>query len=89
MSTDSLFWAEMQRTDGTCIRVEASSYRSIVSKIRSLAAVENARLLARGPVPANATFCTRCGGLFTQQSESRSAVCEECLEEMLAGEESP
>jgi len=89
MSTNSLFWAEMQRPDGTCIRVEAWSYLSVVSKIRFLATVENARLRARGPVPANATSCTRCRGLFTQENESQSAVCEECLEEMVAGEESP
>jgi len=88
MSTASLFWAEMQRPNGTCIRVEAWSYRSIVSKIRFFATVENARLRARGPVPANATSCTRCRGLFTQENESQSAVCEECLEELVAGEES-
>jgi len=89
MSTDSLFWAEMQRPNGTCIRVEAWSYRSIVSKIRFLATVENARLRARGPVPANATSCTRCRDLFTQKNGSQSAVCEECLQEMVAWEESP
>ena len=88
MSTASLFWAEMQRPNGTCIRIEAWSYRSIVSKIRFFATVENARLRARGPVPANATSCTRCRGLFTQENESQSAVCEECLEELVAGEES-
>ena len=89
MSTASLFWAEMQRPNGTCIRVEAWSYLSVVSKIRFLATVENARLRARGPIPTNATSCTRCRGLFTQENESQSAVCEECLEEMVAGEESP
>ena len=89
MKSDSLFWAEMQRTDGTCIRVEAWSYRGVVSKIRFFATVENARLRARGPVPANATSCTRCRGLFTQENESQSAVCGECLEEMVAGDESP
>ena len=89
MSTASLFWAEMQRPNGTCIRVEAWSYRSIVSKIRFFATVENARLRARGPVPANATSCTRCRGLFMHENESHSAVCEECLEEMVAGDESP
>ena len=81
MSTDSLFWADMQRPDGTCIRVEAWSYRSVVSKIRFLATVENARLRARGPVPATATSCTRCRGLYTQENAGQSAVCEECLEE--------
>jgi len=89
MKSDSLFWAEMQRTDGTCIRVEAWSYRGVVSKIRFFATVENARLRARGPVPANATSCTRCRGLFMHENESHSAVCEECLEEMVAGDESP
>jgi len=89
MSTESLFWAEMERPDGSCIRVEAWSYRSVVSKIRFFATIENARLRARGPVPANATSCTRCRGLFMQENGPRSAVCEECLEEMVAGEESP
>ena len=81
MSTESLFWAEMERPDGSCIRVEAWSYRSVVSKIRFFATIENARLRARGPVPANATSCTRCRGLYTQENEGQSAVCEECLEE--------
>ena len=81
MSTDSLFWADMQRPDGTCIRVAAWSYRSVVSKIRFLATVENATLRARGPVPANAMSCTRCRGLYTRENEGQSAVCEECLKE--------
>jgi len=90
MNPESLFWATMQLPDGTCVRVEACSYGGLVFKIRFLATVENARLRARGPVPANATSCTRCRGLFTQENEShQSAVCEECLEEMMAGEESP
>ena len=87
MKTDSLFWAEMQRPDGTCLRVEAWSHRSVVSKIRFLATVENARLRARGPAPANAESCTRCRGLFTQKNAGESAVCDDCLEEMVAGEE--
>jgi len=81
LSTDSLFWAELQRPDGARIRVEAWSYRSVVSKIRFFATVENATLRARGPVPANAMSCTRCRGLYTQENEGQSAVCEECLEE--------
>ena len=88
MKTDSLFWAEMLRPDGTCIRVEARSYRSVVFKIRFLATVENARLRARGPTPENATSCTRCRDLFTQENGSRSAICGECLEEMVISEES-
>lgn len=88
MTTDSLFWAEIQWPDGTRLRVEARSYRSIVSRIRFFATVENARLLARGPIPENATSCTRCGDLFTQESGSHAAVCEECREEMVVGEES-
>jgi len=89
MSTRSLFWAEMQHPDGTRIRVEAGSHRSVITKIRFFATVENMRLLARGPVPESAAECTRCRDLFTQETDSHSAVCEECIEEMVAGEESP
>ena len=86
MTTDSLFWAEIQWPDGTQFRVEARSYRSIVSRIRFFATVENARLLARGPIPENVTSCTRCRDLFTEEKGSHAAVCEECLEEMVVGE---
>ena len=85
MKTDSLFWAEMQRPDGTRIRVEAGSQRNVVSKIRFFATAENARLLARGLIPENVTCCTRCRDLFTQ--ENGTTVCEECLEEMVVGED--
>jgi hypothetical protein len=88
MKTESLFRAEMQRSDGTRIRVEAWSYRTFVSKIRFFATVENARLLAREPIPENATCCTRCRDLFAPANGSHSAVCEECVEETVAGEES-
>src|SRR5712692_2733069 len=71
MTTDSLFWAEIQWPDGTQFRVEARSYRSIVSRIRFFATVENARLLARGPIPENVTSCTRCRDLFTQEKGSQ------------------
>lgn len=87
MSNDSRFWAEMQRPDGTRVRVEAWSYRSVLSQIRYLATLENARLRARGPIPENAASCARCRDLFTQDTASRPAVCEVCLEEMVAGEE--
>ena len=86
MTTDSLFWAEMQRPDGTRFRVEARSYRRVVSRIRFFATVENARLLARGPIPENVTSCTRCRDLFTQENGSHAAVCAECLEDMVVGE---
>ncbi len=88
MKTDPPFWAEMQRPDGTQIRVEAWSYRSVLSKIRFFATIENARLRARGPIPENATSCTRCRDLFSQENGNTSAVCAECLDEMSAGEES-
>jgi hypothetical protein len=88
MKTESLFRAEMQRPDGTRIRVEAWSYRTFVSKIRFFATVENARLLAREPIPENVTCCTRCRDLFAPAHGGHSAVCEECVEETVAGKES-
>jgi len=47
VKTDSPFWAEMQRPDGTRLRIEARSHRSVVSQIRFVATVENVRLLKR------------------------------------------
>ena len=77
------FWADMLRPDGTRVRVEASSYRAVVSKIRFCAAVQSARLLERGPVPDNVTHCTRCRDLFVPEHGTPGAVCVECLDELL------
>lgn len=89
MKSESLFWAEMQRPDGTRIRIETSSHRSLVFEIRYFAAIENARLLTRGPLPQNVVHCTRCYDLFTQDVRRHSTqdvrrhstVCEECSED--------
>jgi len=89
MKTDPPFWAEMQRPDGTRLRIEAWSHRSVVSQIRFLATVENMRLLTRGPIPAGAMACTRCRDLFTQDNDNQPTVCGACLEEIGAGEEFP
>jgi hypothetical protein len=59
-----------------------------VSKIRFFATVENARLLAREPISENVTCCTRCCDLFAPAHGGHSAVCEECVEETVAGKES-
>ena len=88
MKNDSCFWAEMQHPDGTRICIEARTYGSVVSQIRFFAAIENARLLTRGPIPGNVTSCTSCRDLFVKEDGCHSTVCEECLEEMVNGEES-
>jgi len=88
MKNDSSFWAEMQHPDGTRICIEARSYRTVVSQIRFFAATQNARLLTRGPIPENVTYCTRCRDLFVKEDNGHSTVCEQCLEELVDGEES-
>jgi hypothetical protein len=89
VKTDSPFWAELQRPDGTRLRIEARSHRSVVSQIRFVATVENMRLLKRGPIPLGAKACARCRDLFTQDNDDQPTVCEACLEEIGAGEEFP
>jgi hypothetical protein len=65
--------------------VELSDLRVEDSLLRH---VENARLLAREPIPENVTCCTRCRDLFAPAHGGHSAVCEECVEETVAGKES-
>ena len=86
METTRLFWADVRRPDGKRIRVEARSYRDLVSEIRFLAAVENARLMRRGPIPDDVAYCLRCHDLVVEETSIHSAVCGRCVEELAEGE---
>jgi hypothetical protein len=87
MNTRVPFGTEMQRPDG---RGFESGRGAIGPSVEDsvVCHVENARLRARELIPENLTCCTRARDLLASANGSHSAACEECVAQIVAGEES-
>ena len=80
MRENAGFWAEMKFPTGLRIEVETQSLRELVSQIRFLAATKSAKLVARGPIPANSAPCARCQDLFIRPDGALQVLCLDCLD---------
>jgi hypothetical protein len=59
---------------------ETQILRELLSEIRFLAATKSAKLVARGPIPANSTPCARCQDLFILADGALQVLCLDCLD---------
>jgi hypothetical protein len=80
MRENAGFWAEMKSPTGVLIEVETQSLRELVCQIRFLAATKSAKVLARGPIPANSAPCARCQDLFIVADRVLQNLCPDCLD---------